>query len=179
MTKTRIFRRGPARACTLLLAAGAFSQAGAEELPSAYVMAVFDDRAQGQQLVSGEYEGAIAALAEGGQGNASLEVRNNLCVAYAMTKRLSKAEEACVQALRSSRKSAAFWNHSYRRQREDRAVAYSNRGVIRAVSGDIEGAMEDFRRAVKLSGTFEPAAHNLARLNAKATPAVSSVQHAH
>lgn len=178
MTRTRIIRRASAHTFALLLAAGVAGQAGAEELPSAYVMTVFDDRAQGQQVVSGDYDQAIAALTESGYGNASLEIRNNLCVAYAMANDLPKAEKACMQALRSRSKSAAFWNHSFR-AREDRAVAYSNRGVIRAISGDVEGAMEDFRRAVRLSGTFEPAAHNLARLRARTTQAVSSVKHAH
>lgn len=174
MTDTKRFRSAPARACAVLLAAGLAGPVVADE-PSAYIMAVFDDQAQGQQVVSGDYDQAIASLSES-YASAGIEVRNNLCVAYAMAKDLQKAEEACVQALRSSSRPAAFWHSS--RQREDRAVAYSNRGVIRAITGDMEGAGEDFRRAVSLDATFEPAAHNLARLRAKMSQAVSSVKHA-
>lgn len=172
------FRRTPVRLCALALAAGVGGQAWADEVPSAYVMTVFDNQAQGKKVISGDYQAAISELTGPNRKHLSRSAAsNNLCVAYTMTENLSEAEKACFQALQRSKIAASPWNDSYK-LREDRAVAFSNRGVLRAVSGDAEGAEEDFQRAIRLSSSLEAPALNLARLSARTAQAVSSAQHA-
>jgi hypothetical protein len=61
-------------------------------------------------------------------------------------------------------------------KRDFYAVALSNRGVIRAVSGDIEQARQDFKAAMKFSSTLTAPAENLAALEAKTTETLSALE---
>jgi Tfp pilus assembly protein PilF len=72
-----------------------------------------------------------------------------------MTGDLAKAGIECAAALTLSERSAV---------RRDIAVALSNRGVVKAVSGDVSGARDDFRRALELNAEFAYASDNLQRL---------------
>jgi hypothetical protein len=58
--------------------------------------------------------------------------------------------------------------------RSDRALALSNRGVIRA-TGDDSGARQDFELAIKLGRKLSAPVENLARLETEASETVSSL----
>lgn len=140
-----------------------------------YVMTVIADKAEGRKVIAGDYAEAIAEITapEARQRN-SFAVSNNLCVAYTKANDLSSAGQACADALRASRTVANAWYESDRK-RGDRALALSNRGVIRAIRGDLDGARSDFERAVRLNDSLTAAADNLARLERQKTQTVSSL----
>jgi len=150
--------------------------AQAQENPAAYVMTVIHDRAAGDQVISGAYGQAIESLtANTAKHSSKFAASNNLCVAYTKTNRLPEAEQACSAALRTSKATYASW-YDVNSKRDFYAVALSNRGVIRAVSGDTEQARQDFRAATKFSSTLSAAAENLAVLEAKTTETLSALQ---
>ena len=150
--------------------------AQAQQNPAAYVMTVIHDRAAGDQVISGEYGQAIERLtANTAKRSSTFAASNNLCVAYAKTNRLPEAEQACSAALRTSKTTYASW-YDVISKRDFYAVALSNRGVIRAVSGDIEQARQDFKAAMKFSSTLTAPAENLAALEAKTTETLSALE---
>ncbi len=164
---------GASVASLLLVVAGPLVHA-AEPQP-AYVMTVVADKAHGEQVVSGAYEEAIAAITSPQKRHRdTFAVNNNLCVAYTKSNDLAKAKQACADALRTSKNSFGPW-YVADRKRTDQALALSNRGVIRAITGDDEGAREDFQRAIKLGRKLSAPVENLARLDSQAAETVSSL----
>lgn len=150
--------------------------AHAQENASAYVMTVIHDRAASDQVLSGAYGQAIESLtASTAKRGSRFAASNNLCVAYTKSNRLPEAEQACSAALRSSKATYASWS-DVNSKRDFYAVALSNRGVIRAVSGDIEAARQDFKAAMKFSTSVTAPAENLAVLDRKTTETLSAVQ---
>jgi len=148
--------------------------AHAQEITAAYVMTVIHDRAAGDDVISGAYGQAIESLtANAAKRSSRFAASNNLCVAYTKTNRLPEAEQACNAALRVSKAKYASW-YDVSSKRDFYAVALSNRGVIRAVSGDIEQARQDFRAAMKFSSTLTAPTENLAVLEAKTTENLSA-----
>lgn len=149
--------------------------ADAAEAQSPYVMTVIADKAQGEQVVSGQYEDAIAAItAPKSQNRDSFAASNNLCVAYTKMNDLAKATAACADALQVSENKFGPW-YDAPRMRRDRALALSNRGVIRAITGDDSGARQDFELAIKLGRKLSAPMANLARLEIEASETVSSL----
>lgn len=135
----------------------------AEGSRPAYHMAAVVDRARGDMVVSGEYTRAIEALES--QAHRPFASRTNLCVAYALSGDLGKADVECGAALRLSRDKADKSSGATRRAaRRDMALALSNMGVVRAVSGDLIGAYADFNLAVELSPGMRQADANLRKL---------------
>ena len=157
-----------------LLMAVSAQFADAAEAQSPYVMTVIADKAQGEQVVSGQYEDAIAAITSPkSQNRDSFAASNNLCVAYTKMNDLAKATAACADALQVSKNIFGPW-YDASRMRSDRALALSNRGVIRA-TGDDSGARQDFELAIKLGRKLSAPVENLARLETEASETVSSL----
>ena len=59
-------------------------------------------------------------------------VLNNLCIGYILNKDFEQAEEYCDRAVD---------------RRNYKTVSFNNRGVLRALQGDYEGAVQDFASA--------------------------------
>lgn len=125
----------------------------AESLASRYKMAAVSDRARGNVVLAGDYAKAIEVL--GSKSGKHFASSTNLCVAYTMTGDLEKAGTECDVALTLSEDSAV---------RRDTAVALSNRGVVKAVSGDVSGAQQDFTRALEINRKLLEASENLQTL---------------
>jgi len=117
---------------------------------SRYKMAAVIDRARGNTVLAGDYERAIEALS--GKSVRRFASSTNLCVAYTMTGELQKADIECGAALTLSQGNAA---------ERDIAIAFSNLGVLKAVSGDLSGAQDDFNRALELNRKIRQASDNL------------------
>lgn len=162
-------------AALLLAVAG---QSMADSVPSAYSMAVIQDDAFGSTVMSGDYAKGISKLTSfGGKRAKSFATNNNLCVAYTMTKDFDSAASACEAALAASEKYGKYANsplNPYDSTR-DQAMAYSNRGVLRAMTGDYDGAKQDFEYAAKLSKYLDAPEDNLARLQTREATALSSL----
>ncbi len=121
------------------------------ESPAAgYKMSAVIDRSGGNVVLAGDYGKAIEKL--GSKSTQRFEASTNLCVAYTMTGDLDKGDQACAKALELSEKSD---------ERHDIAVALSNLGVVKAVSGDLSGAQLDFSRALELNANLRQASDNL------------------
>ncbi len=164
---------GASVASLLIVMAGPLVHAA--ETQSAYVMTVIADKAQGEQVVSGNYQEAIAAITSSlMRQKDTFAVSNNLCVAYTKSNDLANANQHCSEAIRMSKKKYGPW-YAAARIRTDQALALSNRGVIRAITGDEDGAREDFQLAIKLGRHLSAPGENLARLDSQATETVSSL----
>lgn len=117
---------------------------------SGYQMAAVIDRARGGVVLAGDYGKAIEEL--GAKRPKKFEASTNLCVAYTMTGDLDRADAECAEALAQSEKTDV---------RRDIALAWSNLGVVKAVSGDLKGARRSFRRALEISADLRQASDNL------------------
>lgn len=135
-------------------------------VPDAYRVAVILDQAHGEELLAGDYKSIIAQLADSETRRSTrFELSNNLCVAYIMAKDAENALHYCEIAVRSSekelRRSDAWTRHTHK---TDKAIALSNRGVVKALTGDLSGAKTDFESAISLRVRLDEAAVNLNRL---------------
>lgn len=150
----------------------------ADSMPDFYEMAAIEDSAHGQQVISGNYHAAIAEL-DGARpkSNRHFAASTNLCVAYTITKQFDQAASACEAAIaaREHVKYPARWFNTEvtRTKARDKAIALLNRGVLKAVTGDTEGARQDFENANRLK-TMVDARDNLLRLDAKSMQAAAT-----
>lgn len=151
----------------------------AQAAPPGYEMVVYENTWLGRRVIAGDYQEAIVKAVERLDERAeSFDTLNTLCVAYTITGAFDRAMETCDAALRVGSGyvgSAATDPHhrmSHSRNlavRNRWAMAHSNRGVLRAMTGDAEGAMRDFEKAIALESRVEAADGNLARLRATST----------
>ncbi len=137
-------------AAPMLAASAQAHDVATAPVSSSYQMAAIIDRARGNTVVAGDYGEAIEHL--GRKNIKRFEASTNLCVAYTMIGDLKKADSECAAALELSKSSAA---------RRDVAIALSNLGVVKAVSGDISGARQDFSRALEINIDLRQASDNL------------------
>ena len=143
-----------------------------DKRPRGYVMVVYSDRAQGEVVLEGEHEKAIAMLLRHDDGRAvKFADQVNLCVAFTKTRRFDQATRFCDMALASSGRETRrpVTNYSlgqYARKvaAADRAVALTNRGVLHAVAGESEEARDLFEEAQDVGVIGKYAQNNLARL---------------
>ncbi len=168
---------------TKLAIAGAVALSGVsasadEVIPDQYRMAVISDASYGDRLLAGDAGFVIDALEnrETRTGD-RFTVSNNLCVAYTMAKDVEMAAQACAEAVRYGRRTPGASIDAFARSQAKRrsAIALSNRGVLRALTGDADGAFEDFKRAKRSYGRLDEPAENLARLRSKVDDAVVSL----
>jgi tetratricopeptide (TPR) repeat protein len=145
--------------------------------PSAYQMGVIKDEAYGRVLLAGDYDQGIAKISSYSNKRATtFAVKNNLCVAYTLTRKFEDASPACEAALAISEQYGryVYWPTGPYTAR-DQALAYSNRGVLRAVTGDFDGARQDFEFAARVDANRASVAANLAHLKSRQATAVSSL----
>ena len=156
-----------------LTAVGALP-AHADNPPDNFEMKVVGDAAYGQLIQNGNSEAAIARLDGITTRKAGAFFKaNNLCVAYTKTGELSKAEPACEQALELISADGRIAASEKRMQRDFRAMALSNLGVLRALGGEYSLARDHFTQALELETRLSAPATNMAYLELKAAQAVS------
>jgi hypothetical protein len=132
---------------------------------TAYQLTAIADEAKGKYVVDGEYNTAIEKIE--GQAVKLFAAETNLCVAYTISGDDVAAKDACDNALtlivegKSTRSVRMYGNY-----RRSLALALSNRGVFRALTGDLQGAKVDLTRAVDLRSNLRQAKLNLLRLEA-------------
>ena len=132
---------------------------------TSYEMGAYTNAPGGGEIAKGDYAAAIAAAQHVPMpdSEAHLIAATNLCVAYTVTGALDKAASACDRAL-SLAKIAESSIRSIATSREATIRALTNRGVLRAVSGDSIGAAADFRAAARMSRSWPAPSRNLAYL---------------
>jgi hypothetical protein len=133
---------------------------------SAFKLTAIADDAKGHYVVDGDYSTAIEEIE--GQAVKRFASETNLCVAYTVSGDDVSAKGACDNALtlivegKDSRDVRVHGNY-----RRSLALALSNRGVFRALTGDLQGAKLDLTRAVELHSNLRQAKFNLLRLEEK------------
>lgn len=159
--------------CTALIASLMTPVANAAAGPSAFRMLVVDDTSSGRKVLSGDFDAVIDGFsADKVRVQNTFATYTNICVAYTKSKQVEKAIEACDLAVAHSEKvykqvdeSRKSTRTKRQQAREDLAVAMSNRGVLFAVSGKDDKAMESFETAVKLDADQRYARANISRLS--------------
>ena len=156
--------------CALSLVA-ASAPAWSDANPPKYEMAVFSDGNHGIKILSGKYDQAIDKINAKNSAADSLHAQTNLCVAYTKAGKLDAAEKACDEAVIAAKSlkkasSPSFIGTSPAQTRARYvAIALSNRGVVRAVQGDLEAARKDFDAALAENAGISSVQANLERLN--------------
>ena len=166
-----------------LLSTGAVftQQASASEVASApYEMVVVDNRASGDLVSRGEFESAVNRITSRYTGY-PFATATNLCTALSLLGNFDKAESHCNEAVKLANRSAVPAPKSWKARRQatsHQSLAYSNRGVFRALNGDSSGAEKDFQAAIEHNTNLHAPARNLARVQLEPHgPIVAKVNH--
>lgn len=153
----------------LLLCALTSTAALSNDRVDAFHVVAIEDQAGGELVTSGQFAAAAEKIGKTKSKRRSFAAHNNLCVAYIKLRNIELARKSCDAAIASRGRAAdkLEWrprSDSGLRQR-DRAVALSNRGVVRALSGELDGAQADFEEAARLFEKLEETHINLAKLS--------------
>ncbi len=126
-----------------------------------YMMSIQVNAPGIEHLRAGHYRKAIAASRsvrdEPGWRTAAY---NNMCVAHTILKDYQRADYACAKTVNILRAAKARQRGSLRSDTTSLAMAYSNRGVLRALTGDLQGAEQDFTKARKYATREDQYEHN-------------------
>jgi len=99
----------------------------------------------------------LVRFTETGFPSADLVVKQtNACVDAASSADLATAEQLCtaaIHAARTARTDVLAAAYAGEALRQDLAIAYNNRAVVRRLAGDLVAAKKDSDRAVALAGT--------------------------
>jgi hypothetical protein len=132
----------------------------------AFEMRSYSNWLGGPEIDARDYAGAIATAARARafiDVTSGLGAATNLCVAYTVTGEYTEAHDACADALKLARR-ADEMPSTRLPSTTATALALSNRGVLRAVTGDTVGAASDFKSAARLARDSSAPSRNLAHL---------------
>ena len=162
--------------CALSLAV-ACTPAWSDTGKPSYEMAFFSDSDHGGRIESGRYEQAIEKInAKPGSGVA-LHAKTNLCVAYTKSGNIEAASIACEEAVvaaktfRKIRRSEHAFETPAQMRARYLAITLSNRGVLKAVMGDLEAARADFDAALAQEARLSSVQINIEKLETAAETA--------
>lgn len=159
------------RSIVLLFTALSCASATASADEPVFTMTTIIDSAHGAEIAAGKYEQAIEKIAAIDDGVDTFFYNTNLCVAYTKTGNVDDALLACDAAVEQAasmsfdRRSEFSKSFQDRSRREYLALALSNRGVLRAATGDVELARQDFVEALSATARLSVVKTNLARLD--------------
>jgi Flp pilus assembly protein TadD len=166
-----------------LLTTGALfaQQAAADETSQVlYEMVVVGNHASGDLVTQGNYQTAIDRITRKYSGH-PFATATNLCAALSMLGEFDQAEPYCDEAIKLADKSPVPAPRSWKARNQmttQQAQAYSNRGVMRMLSGDNIGAEQDFQVAIERNDKLRAPAQNLARVQLDSTGViVAKVSH--
>jgi len=140
----------------------------AQEGSTSYEMSIVFDRSYGDLVSRGNFERAIVKINRS-HDHYPFATATNLCVAHTMVGQYKHAEHYCDKALEEAEKAAAQGRRKSRDYTAEWAMAYSNRGVLRARIGDDAAAEQDFRMAIEKQAGQDLPIHNLAVLKQEAS----------
>lgn len=153
-----------AGACMVLLVTTFSAAISADEL-NGYVMAIHNHVPGHEEMDAGDYEKAIATSLNARRAPVwKVSAGTNLCVSYTILKQYDRAWRACSKAIQAARSDRRLYPSLRRDSGTVLAQLYANRGVLRAMSDDLEGAAKDFSKAQRYDAGSEQYARNYARL---------------
>ncbi|HEX7060477.1 MAG TPA: hypothetical protein VF200_00815 [Woeseiaceae bacterium] len=135
--------------------------AGAE-----YELSSYTDPPGGAEIARGDYAAAITAASRRVRWpgvETALVAATNLCVAHTVRREFEAATAPCNEAVALARRSEPT-RGVHARTNTALARALSNRGVLRALAGDPEGAARDFRAALRRTRSWDGPERNIAQL---------------
>ncbi|WP_286269775.1 tetratricopeptide repeat protein [Thalassotalea hakodatensis] len=112
-----------------------------------FKIAVIKDTTGSSELMQGDYTSGMHKLTSAKESSTGFDIDMGLCAANLKHLKFEQAEEACSDAIEGIDAHAA-------RSREGKfikALALSNRGIVRYLQDDSYGALEDFSSALLLS----------------------------
>jgi hypothetical protein len=139
-----------------------------EEQQMQYEMVAVGNQAFGDLVLKGKYQLAVTRINASGNF-APHATATNLCVALTMLGKYDQAEPQCDEATKQAEKSPPRGRDSINQVKTQRAFAYSNRGVMRLLSGNVSGAKEDFLTAIERKADLHTPTRNLAKANVETT----------
>ena len=155
------------------------AQATANEVSSApYEMVVVGNLVSGDLVSKGDYQAAVDRITSSYAGY-PFATATNLCASLSILGFFDQAEPHCNEAVRLANQSAVPAPRRWKARKQvasQQALAYSNRGVLRILSGDASGAEQDFQAAIEHNAELPASARNLARVQLEPTgPIVAKV----
>lgn len=157
MSHTKRPLRSAAFVATLALGA-----ATAVPAHAAYHVTAFENSLGYAQIESEDYAAASSMLRRATVADQRYAVATNLCVSQVKADDLAAAMASCERAVRAAPVDLGTTvSPSPRRRAEIMTHLYSNRGVVKALSGDHFGARDDFERALSLDPDNANARRNL------------------
>lgn len=114
-----------------------------------FKVAVVKDTLGSQELVAGDFKSGLEQLVNAHKTRSSFNIAMGLCVAHLKQEALINAELSCSQAIEEAKTSL----NNGKQGNLLKALAYSNRGIVRHLNKDDYGAFDDFTSAVLLSNS--------------------------
>jgi len=140
---------------------------GAGMAHAGYRMTAFGDTPGFAQIMAAEYAAASAMLETPFYNTDRYARFANRCVSELLSHEVEAAMQSCQRALSAAPADLhTTLTPSFHKRAEVLTHLYSNRGVVRAVSGDVFGAREDFERALELDEANDNARSNLELITA-------------
>lgn len=138
---------------------------------SSYEMISYLESPSGRLVAAGEHARAIDFATKRLRGSPEdlLVEHTNLCIAYTATRDYVKARRSCDAALALAREVDASRTQRGFHADVETAKAMTNRGVLKALTGDVGGAAEDFTAATAMFGALDAPERNLARIDGAMT----------
>lgn len=131
-----------------------------------YEMVVVGNQSFGDLVSKGDYQTAINRIGRRYRDYPYASA-TNLCTAFSMLNKFEQAEIHCNEAIKLANKSSVPAPKGWKginQMTAQQAQAYSNRGVMRVMSGNEIGAEEDFHVAIERNANLHAPARNLARV---------------
>lgn len=142
-------------------AASSDATSGDSPTPRSYILNIDDDGPGAKALARGDFATAAAEASSYSPHHASLSVYLTLCAANIGLGEFDKAAEPCDEAVELAGKPlTTIRNPHGHSNREGLAKAHANRGVLRALNGDLSGAQADFDKASKQRRFRDMVRHN-------------------
>jgi hypothetical protein len=160
---TMLARKKTALLLSAAVANAAWSVAARADGKSSLELGYYSDWPAGKELAAHDYSAAVAvalAVGAGPDSTTALVGATNLCVAYTMTKAFHEAVESCDAAVALARQVDGPASRALSPPAAT-ARALSNRGVLRALSGDVAGAAKDLQSAARSDGSAKAPQRNL------------------
>lgn len=142
-----------------------------EEQQMKFEMVVIANQAFGDLVSNGKYELAVRRIT-GRRNFAPYATATNLCAALTMLGKYDQAEPRCDEAIKLAEKQPVPAPRGWKGINQvaaKRAVAYSNRGVMHILRGNVSGAEKDFVTAIERKADLGAPTRNLAKANIEST----------
>lgn len=167
-------RNKPAQALIIGISAALLGTVSHAAGDSRFTMTAYTNVLGGEEIVSGDYKAALAKLDSKSvvhQSDASVAL--NRCVALTMTAQWAPAQAACNTAVHYAllaRTTHSEGGVQVRQEQDDTiALAYSDRAVLKWLTGDAKAATQDLQRAQTLSHDAALVTQNVNALSARST----------